>query len=215
LSKKKNRWRALVDRFESERGSGSRTDHVLFQLNLGLRLEALKRAADDAPARDQPLVRMTMALHDGDPAAIARRTREPELCLRALAYLKERGDILAAVAILVRRLDVQPDRGRLHVLVCEACDVWNAKAADASLRYVAQKDRARLARLADAMLGKNPRWDLGFAAVTNVGDEDSLPLIAALGEQKVAQWLRLGYEPPPARQTEWAIAARRIRRRGP
>jgi hypothetical protein len=217
-----NRWGTLCDRFEHSRGNETKAENVLFELNFDRKLLGeIKDALSHVPKRDRPLVEMTIALHEGDAAAIARKTREPELCLRALEYLKSKPKVegvLAAVAILARRLGVRPeDRDRRHVLVCEASNLWETRTADASLALLPRADRALLARLADGMLERmtevSPRWDTGFNAMNTVGDEASLPILAALGEKTLASWRRLDYELPPANETVWAIAARRIRAR--
>ncbi|MCW5809125.1 MAG: hypothetical protein KIT31_42620, partial [Deltaproteobacteria bacterium] len=50
-------------------------------------LEAIRAAMPDAPARDRPLVEMVVAVHDKPASAVARATKDPALCLRALNYL--------------------------------------------------------------------------------------------------------------------------------
>jgi hypothetical protein len=167
----KNPWRELVVHSTRRSAEGALARHPI---------ERIRAAAAWAPARDRPLVELTLALHDGDPVKIARTTRDPTRCLQALRYLSVKlAARLHAVAVLADRLRVKPDGKALHVLVCEAC---NVEAPD--IKKVPATARDRLARLAEALLPRggylqSARAYAALNALAAVGDRASLALIEA------------------------------------
>ena len=202
-----NPWQRLVVEDEHARGTSSAVDSILFNLRHdddGDYLARIRAALPNAPKHDHPVIAMTLALYDERPSKVAKTTTDPRLCLYALKNVREDRDPferLAAAAILAERLRLKPDRGKDHVQLCLACNLWAApEDLDAALAKLPRGAWARLARLADAMLAQTrPSTELhgdGYRAIRSVGDAQSLAIIEAVAvkAKKAMAASRVGYE---------------------
>lgn len=182
----KNPWRMLVvERQHKQTSSAVAT--VLWDLlhdDDGSLREQIRAAVEFAPERDRPLIKMALALNDGGAPRIAKTTRDPMLCLRALTYLRsEPRERLTAAAVLAARLKVKPDGGELNRLIGDALNLWDdANAVDAALSKLSAAERDNLARLANGLLPKQGLTRIGDAlrALESVGDATSLPALMAI-----------------------------------
>jgi predicted DNA-binding WGR domain protein len=190
-----NPWRMLVKEHAHMRGTSTEAENVLFELRHDLdgSLTARVRAAMAfAPLRDRPLIEMSLALNDQPASRVAKATREPALCLRALTNVWERDEPyerLAAAAVLTSRLAIKPDGGVAHRQLVDALNLWAPrKKCDAALAKLRAVDRDRLARLADGLVRPNLHH-LGDAlrALRNVGDATSLARLVALDAKERAR----------------------------
>jgi len=192
--KSTNPWRMLVVEHAHMRGTETEAENVLFQIRHdhdGTLKAQLHAALAFAPARDRPLIEMSLALEEGRASQIARTTRDPALCLRALNHVSDRDprEALAAAAVLAARLKLKPDGGVAHRQLGEALNVWaDAKRCDAALAKLPAADRDRLARLADGLVRKGLH---GLAdalrALKNVGDATSLALLETIDAKERAR----------------------------
>ena len=187
----KNPWRILVVEHAHMRGTETEAENVLFQIRHdgdGSLRARIRAAAPFASARDRPLIEMALALNDQPASRIAKTTRDPGLCLRALTnvYDVDPRERLAAAAVLAGRLHLKPDGGRAHWQLADALNLWAApKAVDAALARLPAADRERLARLGDGLIRKGLRG-LGTAlrAIKHVGDATSLAILVAIDERE-------------------------------
>ncbi len=210
-------WQQLVVRYEYMQGTNSAVDSLLYHLRhdfKGEHMAAIRAAMPSAPKRDQPIIAMTLALYDGSPSRIAKTTKDPALCLRALNNLREEYapfERLAAAAILADRLRVTPGPGKLADAVCEACNLWaKPKLVTAALGKLPKGARARLARIVEATLTPQSDADsIGYLAIVNVGDAASLPVLAAVGEKATAYLAKHGLDHGD-HDRPWTIAAKQI-----
>lgn len=212
-------WQQLVVRYEYMQGNEPAVDSLLFHLRHdhdGSHLAAIREAMPSAPKRDQPVIAMTIALYDAPPSRVAKTTKDPALCLRALRNVREVNapyERFAAAAILAERLRISPDRGKLHQAVIEACNMWaDPKLLDPSLGKLPRGAWARLARLADGMLAKahaSSDLQVAYGAIGSVGDRESLATLAAVAAKEEARLVKekLSYGD---RDSPWAAAQKRI-----
>jgi predicted DNA-binding WGR domain protein len=189
----KNPWRILVAE-SAHLGFGTEAERVLSQIHHdrdGSIREQIQAAVPFAPARDRPLIEMVLALNAQATSRIAKTTRDPALCLRALDYVYDDGpgERLGAVAVLVARLDVKPDGGQAHRQLGDALILSaEPKAADAALARLPAAVRDRLARLGDGLIRKGLRGLSGaLRALENVGDATSLSVLVAIDEREHAR----------------------------
>jgi predicted DNA-binding WGR domain protein len=204
-----NKWAQLAEAFRKKA-----TRDILWTLrHPPYPLPRIRAALGDAPAKDQPLIRMVVAVHDKPATTIARTTDDPTLCLRALEFLGQEARFaaqrLGAAAILAERLRIPPKGGRLALQLAAACNLFGAEARVERARLSLPPDaRVRLARAADALLARaesgSDEMHSAVLMMCAVGDKASLPGIVAARTKSAP-----GYE--ERRQIEAAIA--RVRKR--
>lgn len=220
-AKPKNPWAELVA-VNAYAATDGAADSVLWGLNHEPKLLAnIRAAAPFVPARDKPLVDAVLAIYATPPTKLVKDAPAPEVLLRALRYLypgdaANRRERLAAAAALADRLRIPLDGGKRHMLIVDACNVWHeGKATDAVVARLPAATRARLARIADAMLARargegTDRWDSALRMLRTVGDAASLPGLEAAFAK--ARKVRAANEWDPD-ETEWTALVKAIRRR--
>ncbi len=216
-----NPWVEICAEHDHER-TATAVDSVLWGLlHDDPKIDRVREVMSFAPKRDHALIAMTLAIYDGSASKLAKTTKEPALLLTALRYLEadaadRRYERLAASAILAERLKIKPDRGKLHVAICDACNLWDYdKVSDAQLARLPAASRDRLARFGDAMLVRahegDERWEMAHRMLSLCGDATSLPLIAAAGERAMKARAEMDYD--MSGPFAWQETAKHIKRR--
>jgi hypothetical protein len=213
-------WKALLDARRHITRKPT-VDDVIFELRYPDEadelLPKLEAALPSVPAKDRPVVEHVLALWQGSPVKLARSTKDPASCLRALAAADQTRPLetVQAAAILAARLRVKGDRGTLHEQVVCALNFWDdqfpessAKKLDPQLARLPRADLARLARLCDEGIGKTGGGltDALYALKT-VGDATSLTVLEHLAQRAEKRGDELEDDSP------LPIAIDRIRRR--
>ena len=193
-AKPKNPWKELVAR-QAHQATDGAVDSVLWDLQHTTKIAQIRDALPFVPARDRPIVELTLALYDGVPEKLARSTRDPELMLRALRYINPndpegRYQRLAATAILAARLNIALDGKKRHTQILEACNVWNeGKQTDVVVARLPAVSRELLVRAGNAMLERSrgegsDGWAAALRMLLTLGDATSLPILEAKFEKE-------------------------------